>query len=73
MDLALALGMPLKKVLKLDEEEIIYWMARYELRPFGDAISWAQHGQRMAFDANLHRKKSAKPYSPDDFIPDFKI
>lgn len=45
------------------------WMAFFQLEPFGYKSSL--HGSAMvsAIIANVNRKKGAKAFQPDDFLP----
>ena len=56
---------------ELTEDELVHWMAYFELEPFGEAADWYRHGDRQAITANINRDKKKKPtpFKHSDFLP----
>ena len=70
--LALALGMSVKRAKQeIDSHEFCYWMAYYQIEPWGEKVADMRHGIAVATLANINRNVEAKPepYFPTDFIP----
>lgn len=53
----------------ISSAEFAEWMAYYHLEPFGFHANFLQAGIIASTIANANRKKGAKPFKPNDFIP----
>jgi hypothetical protein len=53
---------------RLDSHELSEWMAYYRLEPFGEVRADVRAGIVASTLANVHRKRSAPPFSPLDFL-----
>lgn len=55
---------------EIDSAEFTYWMAFYQIEPWGDLIADQRHGTATALLANVNRNAESRPepYRPDDFI-----
>ncbi len=47
------------------------WEIYYQLEPFGSMVQRRGHALTASTIANAHRKKGARPFGPDLFMPDF--
>lgn len=58
---------------RTDSRELAEWQAFYQLEPFGVERGDVQAGIVASTIANVNRdrKKRAKPYTPNDFMPKF--
>ena len=54
--------------------ELEYWMAYWQLEPFGEAAEWLRHAESQAMYAESHRdtKKRRRPFRSTDFLPPFE-
>lgn len=52
---------------RMSSHEFSEWMAFYDIEPFGD--EWRQSGQIVSAIANSNRKKGARPFKIEDFMP----
>jgi len=54
----------------MDSAEFTYWVAFYQIEPFGDLVADERHGSVASLLANLNRdpKTRPEPYAPEDFI-----
>lgn len=52
-------------------DEFVQWMCFYSIEPFGDKRGDIQAGIISQTLANIHRASNAKPYTVQDFIPQF--
>lgn len=55
---------------QMSVDQLYGWMAAYQLMPFGD--EWLRDAVLMAQNYNSHRRKTAKPLQPQDFMPTCK-
>ena len=56
---------------RTSSRELTEWMAFEQLEPFGSRASYYGHAITAATIANVYRKKGAKAYTAEDFIPKF--
>ncbi len=64
------LGKTVKQLLyEIDSAELTEWMAVYRIELFGEIRADYRAGVIASTLANIHRKKGAKPFSPQDFMP----
>lgn len=58
---------------RMSSRELSEWQAFYGLEPFGEERADLRAGIITATMANINRdpKKRRKPYSPQDFMPEF--
>jgi hypothetical protein len=58
---------------RVESAELSEWMAYDQLDPFGNYRGDLQSAivASTIANVNLNRKKRKKPFSPDDFIPEF--
>ena len=54
----------------MDSAEFTYWLAFYQIEPFGDLVADERHGSAAALLANVNRdpKTRPEPFKPEDFI-----
>lgn len=50
----------------LTDDELIYWMALWQLEPWGEPAAWRRFGELMSMLANV---LTASDTHPTDFIP----
>lgn len=53
---------------RMDSKEISEWMAYYRLEPFGEERADLRSGIIASILANVHRKKGAAAFGPEDFM-----
>ena len=71
----MALGTPVGEMLaRMTSRELTEWMAFYQLEPFGPERGDLQAGIVASVVANANRdsKKQKKPFTPQDFMPEFE-
>lgn len=56
----------------MDAEEFSWWLAYYEMQPFGDDREDLRAAVQTSTLANIHRKKGAKPIKPEDVFSNLK-
>lgn len=58
---------------RMPYREYLDWLALWQIEPWGDARGDMQAAVVASLLANVHRdkKKRVKPFTPQDFIPDF--
>lgn len=72
--LALALGGTVTELQeRMPYREYLDWVALWHIEPWGDARGDMNAAMVASLLANVHRdkKKRVKPFTPQDFIPDF--
>jgi len=55
---------------EISSEQLTYWMAFNFLEPFGPRAAWIRSGQIASMIGNTHLRKGARPFSPQDFMPE---
>ena len=58
---------------RMSSVELTRWLIFAELEPFGSDASHLGHAITAATIANANRKKGAKAFKPEDFMPKFGI
>ncbi len=53
--------------------DIAEWEAYYQIEPFGEYQTNYAAGVIASTFANIHRKKGARAYKPEDFMPERKL
>lgn len=57
---------------RISSRELMEWVAFSQLEPFGAEAGWLGSAIVASTVANAQRKKGAKPYKADDFMPRFE-
>lgn len=55
----------------LSSKQLADWERFYQVRPFGRDMGFFQAAMIVCALANIHKKKNAKAYKVEDFIPKF--
>jgi hypothetical protein len=58
-------------IADLSCKQLVEWQVFYKHRPFGDDLGFYQAGIIACMIANVNLKKGKKPFTPNDFIPNF--
>jgi len=56
---------------EISGNEFAWWLAYMELEPFGEERGDLRSAIIASTIANAHRKKGARPFKPEEFMPDF--
>lgn len=57
---------------EMTSSQFAEWLAFARVEPFGEARADLRAGIVASTIANIHKAKGRKPYSPQDFMPDFE-
>lgn len=54
---------------EVDSVEFAYWMAYFNIEPFGERLADIRMGTLAATMANIHRDSKRPAFEPADFLP----
>lgn len=53
---------------RIDAAELNEWLAYHAIEPWGEARAEARNGILAALIANIHRRRGARAFRPEDFM-----